>query len=75
MILVKTDALQGVEIDVERRVARVRSGAKWKNVVPRASELGLAAPHGSTLDVSVTATRSAAASAGTHASSASPRTA
>jgi FAD binding domain len=52
VILVKTDALQGVEIDVER-VARVRSGAKWGNVVPRASELGLAALHWSTPDVSV----------------------
>jgi FAD/FMN-containing dehydrogenase len=53
VILVKTDRLQGVEIDAERRIARVRSGAKWGDVVPRASELGLAAPHGSTPDVSV----------------------
>jgi FAD/FMN-containing dehydrogenase len=53
VILVKTDAMQGVEIDVERRIARVRSGAKWANVVPQASDLGLAAPHGSTPDVSV----------------------
>src|SRR6266540_1857460 len=43
VILVKTDALQGVEIDVERRIARVRSGSKWGDVVPRASELGRAA--------------------------------
>jgi FAD/FMN-containing dehydrogenase len=54
VILVKTDALQGVEIDVERRIARVGSGVKWESVVPRASELGLAALHGSTPDVSVT---------------------
>jgi len=53
VILVKTDALQGVEIDIERRIARVSSGAKWGNVVPRASDLGLAALHGSTPDVSV----------------------
>jgi FAD/FMN-containing dehydrogenase len=53
MILVKTDAMQGVEIDVERRIARVRSGAKWGNVVPQASDLGLAVLHGSTPDVSV----------------------
>jgi FAD/FMN-containing dehydrogenase len=53
VILVKTDALQGVEIDAKRRIARVRSGAKWGDVVPRASELGLAALHGSTPDVSV----------------------
>jgi hypothetical protein len=53
VVLVKTDALQGVEIDVERRVARVASGSKWGDVVPRASELGLATLHGSTPDVSV----------------------
>jgi FAD/FMN-containing dehydrogenase len=53
VVLVKTDAMQGVEIDVERRIARIRSGAKWGNVVPQASDLGLAALHGSTPDVSV----------------------
>jgi FAD binding domain-containing protein/berberine-like enzyme len=53
MILVKTDAMQGVEIDVDRRIARVRAGAKWGNVVPQASEFGLAALHGSTPDVSI----------------------
>jgi FAD/FMN-containing dehydrogenase len=53
VILLKTDAMQGVEIDVERRIARVRAGAKWGNVVPQASDLGLAALHGSTPDVSV----------------------
>jgi hypothetical protein len=54
VVLVKTDRLQGVEIDVERKVARVASGSKWEKVVPYASELGLAALHGSTPDVSVT---------------------
>ncbi len=54
VILLRTDALQGVEIDAVRRSARVRSGAKWADVVPAASELGLAALHGSTPDVSVT---------------------
>lgn len=53
VILVRTDAMQGVEIDAAARSARVRAGAKWANVVPRASELGLAALHGSTPDVSV----------------------
>ena len=53
VILLRTDELRGVEIDVERRVARVRAGSKWEDVVPRASELGLAALHGSTPDVSV----------------------
>lgn len=54
VMLLRTDSLRGVEIDVERRVARVRSGSKWADVVPQASELGLAALHGSTPDVSVT---------------------
>ena len=49
-ILLKTDRMQGVEIDAERRVARVRAGAKWETVVPAASDLGLAALHGSTPD-------------------------
>jgi len=53
VILLKTDRLQGVDIDAERRVARVMSGSKWEDVVPRASEIGLAALHGSTPDVSV----------------------
>jgi FAD/FMN-containing dehydrogenase len=53
VILVRTDALRGVEIDARRRIARVRSGCKWQDVMPRASELGLAALHGSTPDVSV----------------------
>jgi FAD/FMN-containing dehydrogenase len=54
LILLRTDRMRGVEIDVERRIARVRSGSKWEDVVPRASDLGLAALHGSTPDVSVT---------------------
>jgi FAD/FMN-containing dehydrogenase len=53
VILVRTDALLGVEIDVERRIARVRAGSKWADVVPPASEFGLAGLHGSTPDVSV----------------------
>jgi FAD/FMN-containing dehydrogenase len=53
MLLIKTDAMQGVEIDVQRRIARVCAGAKWGDVVPQASDLGLAALHGSTPDVSV----------------------
>ena len=54
VILLRTDRLRGVQIDAERRVARVRSGSKWADLVPQASELGLAALHGSTPDVSVT---------------------
>jgi FAD/FMN-containing dehydrogenase len=53
VILVRTDDLQGVEIDAERRIARVGAGVKWEDVVPQASALGLAALHGSTPDVSI----------------------
>jgi hypothetical protein len=53
VILVRTDRLRGVEIDAARRIARVRAGAKWRDVLPLASEFGLAALHGSTGDVSV----------------------
>jgi hypothetical protein len=52
-ILLRTDAMQGVEIDTEARRARVRAGAKWENLVPDASELGLAALHGSSPSVGI----------------------
>src|SRR4051812_18695211 len=52
-VLLKTDAMRAVEIDAEARIARVQSGAKWKDVLPQASELGLAGLHGSTADVSL----------------------
>ena len=53
VLLVRTDAMQGVEIDPARRVARVRAGSRWADVLPAASAHGLAALHGSTPDVSV----------------------
>jgi UDP-N-acetylenolpyruvoylglucosamine reductase len=52
-ILLRTDRLTGVEIDPERRLARVRAGSTWQDVVPAAAEHGLAALHGSAQDVSV----------------------
>src|SRR4051794_10483065 len=52
-VLLKTDAMNSVEIDAEARIARVGSGAKWQDVIPEASELGLAGVHGSTGDVSL----------------------
>ena len=52
-ILLKTDDLGGVEIDASARRARVGAGMKWAHVVPQASEMGLAALHGSTPDVSI----------------------
>ena len=52
-VLLKTDAMQGVEIDAEARRARVRAGAKWEDIVPQLSELGLAALHGSAPDIGI----------------------
>jgi FAD/FMN-containing dehydrogenase len=53
VVLLKTDRLETVEIDAAALRARVGAGVKWESVVPRASELGLAALHGSTPDVSI----------------------
>jgi FAD/FMN-containing dehydrogenase len=52
-VLVRTDNLGGVEIDAEARRARIGAGVLWGEVVPPASELGLAALHGSTPTVCV----------------------
>jgi FAD/FMN-containing dehydrogenase len=52
-MLLRTDALDEVTIDVEARTARVGAGVRWADVVPAASAHGLAALHGSTPDVSV----------------------
>ena len=52
-ILLKTSEMRGVDIDVAARRARVQAGARWEDVVPRASELGLAALHGSSPDVGI----------------------
>jgi FAD/FMN-containing dehydrogenase len=52
-VLLKTTRLDKVAIDAEARRAKVGAGARWEDVVPAASELGLAALHGSTPDVSV----------------------
>src|SRR3954454_18645741 len=52
-LLVRTDALQDVEIDVGSRRARVGSGARWAGVADLASDAGLAALHGSSRDVGI----------------------
>jgi hypothetical protein len=52
-ILLKTNRLDRVHIDATGRRATVGSGARWEDVVPLASEQGLAALHGSTPDVSI----------------------
>ncbi|MFF2275815.1 FAD-binding oxidoreductase [Agromyces sp. NPDC058126] len=52
-ILLRTHELRGVEIDVERRTARVEAGALWGDVVAAAAPHGLAALAGSSHDVGV----------------------
>ena len=53
VIVLRTDRLSGIEVDAANRRARVGAAHKWEDVVPQASDLGLAALHGSTGDVSV----------------------
>ncbi len=52
-VLLRTSAMTGVEIDAERRVARVGAGTLWADVVEAAAAHGLAALHGSSPDVGV----------------------
>jgi FAD/FMN-containing dehydrogenase len=52
-LLVRTAAMDTVSIDAERRVARVGAGALWGDLVPQASDLGLAACHGSSPTVGI----------------------
>jgi FAD/FMN-containing dehydrogenase len=52
-MLLRTDAMRGVEIDAVRGSARVRAGAMWTDLVDDASELGLAALHGSARDIGI----------------------
>ena len=53
VLLLKTDALDGVEIDAGARRVRVGAATRWEQVTPRLSELGLAALHGSSPDVGI----------------------
>jgi FAD/FMN-containing dehydrogenase len=53
-LLIKTSRMRDVEIDVAGRRARVQAGALWEDVVPRATEHGLTALHGSSPDVGIT---------------------
>jgi UDP-N-acetylenolpyruvoylglucosamine reductase len=52
-ILLKTSAMRGVQIDPERRIARVEGGTLWGDVIGPAAAHGLAALAGSTHDVAV----------------------
>ena len=53
-LLVRTDSLKEVRIDVAARRARVGSGVRWGSVADPASEAGLAPLSGSSRDVGVT---------------------
>jgi FAD/FMN-containing dehydrogenase len=52
-VLLRTAGLGGVEIDADAGKVRVGAGALWCDVVPRASELRLAALHGSAPNVGI----------------------
>jgi FAD binding domain/Berberine and berberine like len=52
-VLLRTTGLNAVEIDREEPSARVGAGALWAEIVPKASELGLAALHGSAPNIGV----------------------
>ncbi|RJL31962.1 FAD-binding oxidoreductase [Bailinhaonella thermotolerans] len=52
-MLLRTDLMRGVRIDPVRRVARVRPGTKWGQVLAAASAHGLAPLSGSSPDVGV----------------------
>jgi FAD/FMN-containing dehydrogenase len=73
-LLLRTAGLDGVEIDGEAGTARVGADALWADVVPRASDLGLAALHDRAQTLASPVTHSGAASASTVASMASPAT-
>ncbi|WP_150238124.1 FAD-binding oxidoreductase [Nocardiopsis quinghaiensis] len=50
-LLVRARMSERVEVDPDRRVARVPAGALWGEVVDAAAPHGLAAPHGSSANV------------------------
>ncbi len=52
-VLLRMHELTGVEVDVERRIARVTGGTLWSDVLTAAAPHGLTALHGSAPDVAV----------------------
>jgi hypothetical protein len=52
-VLLRTAELQGIDIDVERRVARVEAGVKWGTLLAALEPTGLTALAGSSPDPSV----------------------
>jgi hypothetical protein len=53
-VLLATSGMNSVEIDADRRRARLQSGAQWQHVVGPAAQVGLAALSGTAPDVCVT---------------------
>src|SRR4051794_30691794 len=52
-LLLNTSRLTSVVIDQDARRVRVGTAIRWQDIVPRLSELGLAALHGSSPDVGI----------------------
>jgi FAD/FMN-containing dehydrogenase len=52
-VLLRTAGLGGVQIDADACKTRAGAGTLWGDLVPRASELGLGALHGSAPDVGI----------------------
>jgi hypothetical protein len=52
-LLMRFDRMKEVTIDADGETARVEAGARWWDVVPQTSELGLSALHGSSPEVNV----------------------
>ncbi|WP_233359107.1 FAD-binding oxidoreductase [Thermomonospora amylolytica] len=52
-VLIRTRLDGGVELDTERRIARIPAGTRWGAVVRATAPSGLAAPHGSAATVGV----------------------
>jgi hypothetical protein len=52
-VLLRTSGMRGIEIDAERRIARVQAGVVWGEVSAAAAEVGLAGLAGSARDVGV----------------------
>lgn len=52
-VLLRTDHMTAIDIDARERTARVQAGARWADLVPVASDLGLAALHGASPTVGI----------------------
>jgi UDP-N-acetylenolpyruvoylglucosamine reductase len=53
VLLMRLERMTAVEIDADARIARVEAGARWWDLVPQASGLGLSALHGSSPEINI----------------------